>query len=448
MKAGVASRRSSDRQKTLRRRAEEALRAENLLIATGQQVSSMSKEELRRVVYELRVYQIELELQNQELRDAQVELSQSRDRLSDLYEFAPIGYVTLDAKGRIAECNLAAAAMLRVNRFNLIGAAISHFVAREFWDEILLHLRAVFSGDPKRVVELTMRKSNGALMSVRLESLLQQSPDTGTRYCRTALIDVTDARIAQRKLEQLNEELEQRIQARTADLQRRTDELTEQAARLKQYKEHLQVMALETVLIEARERQRLAEDLHDNLGQALFRVKMQLARTPLTAEAVAEIHKIVEEMSRTVNSLTYELNPLVLSGSGLSETLQWLAKALKRRYGLNIRVTLNDDGISLDENTALILFRSVREILINVAKHGETSFASLSLRKSNGSLAVMIKDRGKGFDLDEARHVKDGHFGLFSVRERLQYLGGSLKIQSTQGVGTKVTVSVPCKLQK
>src|SRR5215467_3897232 len=124
-------------------------RAEQLMVASREEILAMPARKVRAMVQDLRVHQIELELQNEELRQAQLELAESRDRYSDLYEFAPIGYVTLDVKGRIAESNLAAAAMLGTDRVHLIGAAISRFVARESWDDCHLHLRAVFGSDTK-----------------------------------------------------------------------------------------------------------------------------------------------------------------------------------------------------------------------------------------------------------------------------------------------------------
>jgi PAS domain S-box-containing protein len=399
--------------------------AGQLLRSSGSELSAIPQNRVKSLRHELQVHQIELEVQNEELRQAQVDLADSLDKYVDLYEFAPIGYVTLDAAGRITGCNLAASATLGMDRINLIGKAISSFVTRDSTDQCHFHLRAVFGTDTKQVCELQMRKQGRTPLIVRLESILQRSSVSQTRSCRTALIDVTEARTAQRKLQELNENLEQQVKVRTSDLQ---------------------AMASELMLTEERERRRLAEDLHDSLGQAVFRARMLLDRGAVSDQTVVEIRTILEEISRTVNTLTHELSPLVLRQMGLWAALEWLIGNLKERYDLQVRLKGNERDVELDEKMGLVLFRSVREILINVAKHAQTDFASVLLRPSNNFLEVSIRDNGKGFNLlDQARQVPSGHFGLFSISERMKYIGGSFNIRSRPGAGTTVTLRVPAR---
>jgi signal transduction histidine kinase len=215
---------------------------------------------------------------------------------------------------------------------------------------------------------------------------------------------------------------------------------------LEQYRKNLQTITSERMLIEERERQRLADDLHDSLGQAVFQARMKLDRPPLNDEAVDELRSILDEIKRKVNTLTYELSPPILRQMGLWTALEWLIGNLKQRYDLRVRMKGAGSDFPLDENVALVLFWSVREVLINVAKHAETNFATLTVQASNPSLKVVIKDLGRGFDPDApSLLVREGHFGLFSVRERLQYIGGSVKIRSAKGKGTTVSLTVPCK---
>lgn len=180
--------------KTLRQRAEDVLRAEPSVAPT------MPTADVQALVHELNVHQMELEIQNEELRQAQVELSESRDRFSDLYEFAPVGYVTLDAEGNILAANLAAATMLVVERQKLLGTNISKFVMRHSQDECYFHRQSVFSSDTKQIAELEMHTADGTPLVLRLESIAFETEDG--RRCRTALIDVTGARHAQQQLEE------------------------------------------------------------------------------------------------------------------------------------------------------------------------------------------------------------------------------------------------------
>ncbi len=197
--------------KTLRQRAETLLRAKSADMPT------MPTADVQALVHELNVHQIELEIQNEELRQSQLELAHSRDRYSDLYDFAPVGYVTLDKDGRILEANLTAATFLGVERKSLIGANLSTWIDHDAQDDFFLHRRSVFSGNARQICEVNMHKSEGTPMAVRLESIAQESGHQ--RQCRTALIDVTQQQAAQSALRQLTETLEQRVVEQTHEVQ-------------------------------------------------------------------------------------------------------------------------------------------------------------------------------------------------------------------------------------
>jgi PAS domain S-box-containing protein len=418
-------------------------RAEQLMVASPSEIMAMPDQKVRALVYELQIHQIELELQNEELLQTQLELAATRDRYSDLYEFAPIGYVTVDKKGRVIEANLAAAGMLGADRKNLIGREIYRFVARESRDDCYLHFRNAFDTKATEICELKLPRSDGRPLIVSLHSLAQAHA-TETPVCRTALINVTEARVAQRNIEKLRDELEHRVTARTADLQRKNEELAEQSEKLEQYKTYLQTMSSELLIVEERQRQQLAEDLHDTFGQVLFQARMKLDRPPLNDQTISELRTILDETKKKVNALTYELSPLAFREMGLRTALKWLIENLKQRYGLRVRMTGDASDSPIEGRVGTVLFWSVREILINVAKHAETDFASLSVRHFDHDVEVSIRDLGKGFNLDDQPgHVRNGHFGLFSVRERLEYVGGSINIRSVAGKGTTVNLKVP-----
>ena len=218
----------------------------------------------------------------------------------------------------------------------------------------------------------------------------------------------------------------------------------ETEAKLEHYRKNLQLASSELMLAEERERRRLAEDLHDNLGQAVFRAIMTLDHRPFDERTVREIREILVEIGKVVSTLTYKLSPVMLRQAGLWPALRWLAKDIKQQYQLQVRLKGQDRDVPLEERVSTVLFRSIREMLVNVAKHAQTNFATLSIRETTRNLVVSIRDRGKGFDADDKSHQTLGkHFGLFSVRERLEYVGGSFKIESAPGAGTTVTLTVP-----
>jgi PAS domain S-box-containing protein len=211
---------------------------------------------------------------------------------------------------------------------------------------------------------------------------------------------------------------------------------------LAQYRDELKKLASELISAEERERRRLAEDLHDSVGQALF-----LARTKIAALSPApdakEAGAIVEDIGRMMNTLAFELSPPVLRTLGLRPALKSLAIDMRQRYSLP--VDIDDDGsdFTLSERAAMTLFRCTRELLINVAKHAKTDRAGLSMSKLKREIRVIVSDKGKGFDLNHSHLVGSGHFGLFSVRERLSAIGGTFKVRSAPGKGTSITITAP-----
>jgi len=172
-------------------------RAEKMLQASGKEISEMPIEDIRTLVHELQVHQIELEIQNEELRQTQFNLAEARDRYSDLYEFAPVGYVTLDRDGKILQANLSAATMLRVERKQLVGAKFSDFIDRTGQDEWYLHLQAVFSSMVKQRCELRARRGGRRSAEaeahwLRLESIACNRKEGESSECRMALSDITE----------------------------------------------------------------------------------------------------------------------------------------------------------------------------------------------------------------------------------------------------------------
>jgi len=403
--------------------------------------TKMTNERLRSLVRDMEIRQVELQLENEQLREAEMELSKAAERYASLYEYAPIGYVTLDRDGKILEGNRTAAKMFGIERQALLGSNLSNFVSREYHDIWYLPRRATFSGKTKLACEIEMRRADGSALTVRLEGMLEPGKDL---RCRTALIDITDWKDAEQTLSDVTRTLEERVKEQTAQIRLQVSARKQTEQELDQYRRNLKTLAAELMLAEERERQRMAEDVHDGLGQALFRARMKLGQLSATEPAAREIGTILEEIGRMMNTMTFELSPPVLRKVGLRAALKSLAREMQRQYNLLIEIEDDGQSIPLNERTALILFRSVRELLINVAKHAQTDRARLSLQRIDDSLQIKVEDRGKGFDLaDQSHHVESGHFGLFSIRERMEYVGGTSTIRSSPADGTVVILTAP-----
>jgi two-component system CheB/CheR fusion protein len=220
---------------------------------------------------------------------------------------------------------------------------------------------------------------------------------------------------------------------------------------LHDYQTKLQEMSFDLTLAQERERRRIATELHDRVGQslALAQIKLSTAREAMTGEgrdAVDYAVKLLVQSIEDTRALTFELCPPVLYELGLDEALGWLVEDVQKRYGM--QVALEHDGVHkpLDDAVAWVVFRAVRELLVNIFKHAKTPEAKVSLRARGSDLELEVEDQGVGFDatIGAGSPGKAG-FGLFSVREQIARLGGTVDVASEPGRGTRVSLRVGLK---
>jgi len=192
-------------------------RAEGALMPGEDPCVECSEDEMRRLIHELKVHQVELELQNEELRTAQARLEESRMRYADLYDFAPVGYFTFDEQGRITEVNLTGAKQLGVERSNLIKAPFAAMVAESDRKVFHSHLRRVFDGRASDICGVRLRVKDGNAIYARLDSMFMKNAE-GMLLCRTSLTDISDQKQAEEMLKMAHHELEKTVVERTAAL--------------------------------------------------------------------------------------------------------------------------------------------------------------------------------------------------------------------------------------
>ena len=156
-------------------------------------------EDAQRLIHELRVHQIELEMQNDELRNLQVQIEESRTRYADLYDFAPVGYVTLDQDVRILEANLTAATQLGIERSRLINKPFWLYVLKADREVIHAHFKRVFEIRERQTSEVRLSAKSGVEFRARLESIFIWDAD-GMGRCRTSIIDISGSKIAEEAL--------------------------------------------------------------------------------------------------------------------------------------------------------------------------------------------------------------------------------------------------------
>lgn len=271
--------------------------------------------------------------------------------------------------------------------------------------------------------------------------------------------DITEKQRMAAELMVYHEHLQDLVAERTSQLENSNTELKKAEAallaahdqlerRVVERTRQLRQLAVDATLAEERERQAIARDLHDDLGQTLHVAKikldalMKLAPCSLDPQ-VQDMSELLADASARVRSLTSQLSPPVLSTMGLVPALAWLAEEMERTYGLVVEV--DDDGLPkpLAAAQAAILFRAVRELLINISKHAGVALAHIVATTEGNSLVLRVEDEGSGIDdLNRALSGRDS-YGLASVRERIAYLNGSMEIHSLSGDGTAVTLRMP-----
>lgn len=237
--------------------------------------------------------------------------------------------------------------------------------------------------------------------------------------------EITVRKAMEVALEEVRAELEARVAERTEQLR------------------HLAVLA---TLAEERERQAIARDLHDDLGQLLHvaRIKLDLLGKTCTGSLpqLAELAGIIGDASRLARSLTSQLSPPVLRDLGLGPALRWLCDEMERNYGLAVEHCIADIPRIPSQARAAILFRAARELLINVARHADTDTARLELVTEADGLRLTVEDAGVGMADPQSALAGNG-FGLTAVRERILFFGGSMDLQSLPTGGVRVTLRLP-----
>jgi len=218
------------------------------------------------------------------------------------------------------------------------------------------------------------------------------------------------------------------------------------------YQEQLRTATEELVRAEERERRRIASNLHDQIGQTLASVKMRLSMLlesepgpGFAVKALQDIQSLVDQTISDTRFLIFDLSPPIVYEFGLTSAFAWLAEETRERYALSVELEEQGQDRPINEETRVMLFRAARELLANVAKHAKAHAVRLSVQWRANEVRVSVEDDGVGFDVSRVRRrgVWDGGFGLFSIQERLERVGGRLEIDSQLGHGTHTTLKVP-----
>lgn len=348
-----------------------------------------------------------------------------KEEFHELFMQASDGIFIADLEGRYTDVNPAGCQLLGCARQEIVGKTIVDFI--DAGDVPRLHAsRSHLLQGSLPPEEWAMRRGDGSFAPMEVSAKIL-SDGRWIAFVR----DITERKRALQAAQAMAEELERRVAQRTEQMRRLVADL--EAA-------------------ENRERRQIARDLHDDLAQTLSAARIRLAGllddpSAEVRATVGAVGELIDRASRSTRSLAAQLAPAVLYELGLQPALESLAEEIERSFGLQVDIA--DDGQlkPLSQEARSILYRAVRELLINVAKHAGTRTAAVETQRSGDAIVLRIRDTGVGFDPVQVAARPQRGLGLVSVRERLSFIGGSAQVRSEPGAGTVAELSAPLDLQ-
>jgi PAS domain S-box-containing protein len=414
--AATAARRNRAAPSTKRRRP-----PEQLFAALDRAHQDTPDDKIRALLHELQVHGEEITAQNEQLKKTQGELEQARDRYADLYDFAPIGYLSLDRAGVVTDVNLAGALLFGHGRAFVHGLPL----ATAIHPSHRLKLRAFLSAcwaqplGSAQTLEIKTKQSPGRVLRLTCQP---QGAGPAARLF-TAVVDVTE----ERRLE------------------------LESAAAL----ERIKALIERLVSVQENERRRMARNLHDHLGQQLTALRLNIGslkdpsrKTEDFRRRIEAIDKIAEGIDRDLDFLAWELRPAALDDVGLNAALAAFVTEWASTQG--VPAEFHDStpaAMRLAPEIESQLYRIAQEALNNVSKHASARHVSVLLERRGDEAILIVEDDGNGFDVEAMSSPTRKHdgLGLVGMQERAALVGGRIQFESAQGKGTTLFVRIPTR---
>ena len=370
-----------------------------------------------------------------ERKYAEEALRASEYRFRKLFEANLAGVYITKLDGTILDFNDAMMRMLGYDsREEVFQRKSTDFFADPEFRKVLLYLLHRDGFVPAK--EAVLQRKDGSVLYALGAGALLVNEQTGEPYIQGVALDITERKLAEEALRELTRTLESRVAERTAQLEWRARQL--------------QKLTLEVSEAEDRERKRMAEILHDDLQQQLAAAKFHLglmksrARYDASVQATAaQIDHMLMEAIKISRGLSHELSPAVMHHTDFADTLRWLAHQVQAKHGLVVHVHAHGEVRSQSDAMKGFLYKAVQELLFNVVKHARVNEANIRVRQCNGHICLRVSDRGRGFDPQELREAHG--FGLLNIRERIELLGGRMKIRSAAGKGSTFFIVAPVR---
>jgi PAS domain S-box-containing protein len=346
----------------------------------------------------------------------------------------------------IIDCNQAALTMFRrTHKVELLGTGLSDlFHDNKVEATKITPIRRMIPTIRKKKkvrFENVLRRANGEVFPAEITAIgirLQ-----GKDVLHVMIRDVTVLKDAEKAVIAVQERLEDRVRERTEELTRVNRELKESREELRLLSEHLQ---------RAREEERtaVAREVHDELGQLLTALKMDVAYSEqhldgdpsILRDCMKAMGSQIDGGINTVRKICSDLRPHVLERLGLSAGIEWFINAFKKRTGIECRLSVAEDLPDPGKDLSLVLFRVLQEALTNVARHANATKVTVDLRITTADILVLrIKDDGKGISKDDLENPES--FGILGIRERIRFWGGRSTINGSSKTGTSIAIQLP-----
>ena len=386
-------------------------------------------------------------------------LAASEAKYQDLYNQAPDLFASVEiGSGKLVRCNQRFCDVTGFDREALMNRPVYEVLHPASLEQAKRMFDQIVEQGEVRDVELTLRGRDGAELDVSVSATAVRDRKGQVRYSRSVWRDITERKRAERALEEARESLESSVALRTGELEQEVldrkqaeTELRDERNKAQQYLKQLRSLASEVSMAEERERRRIAGELHDHIGQNLAMTNVKLGQLRAAGPApdmigvVDEARQLLLQAIAQTRSLTFELTSPLLYQLGLAAAIEDLCQRMERDYGIAIYFRDDHRPKPLRREVEVVLFRAVRELLCNIRKHAGAKAAEIALLRKGAFVEVNVEDDGVGFDATEVGmgFSRTGGFGLFNLRERLDHVGGRLRILSNEGDGTCIALTVP-----
>jgi PAS domain S-box-containing protein len=381
---------------------------------------------------------------------AEATLRESEERLRVLVQSVKdYAIFTLDPVGRVTSWNEGAHRLKGYTAHEILGQSISRFYQPDDAHIPDLDMQRALTMGRSEDESWRVRKDGSRFWANQIMTPLRSSDGRHLGFT-TISRDLTERKVFEDALRRAHDELEQRVQDRIADLARANALLQNEVAERRAAEAQIKALFERLVSIQEEERRRIARNIHDQLGQQMTALRMNLEalrmwadRDPPHLEQTQRAQRLAEELDRSIDFLTWELRPAALDHLGLPAALQRLLSGWSEQFGIAVEFDLPEtSGLRLPRDAEANLYRLVQEALHNIVKHAAATHVTVLLEQRDQQVVLVVDDNGRGFVLSEAQQRPDGGLGLVSMRERALLAGGVLQIETASGRGTTISVRI------